>query len=273
MLRQRLIVGSILVPLVVGVIILGGPVYLLAALLTAGLATWEYTRLFSAGGLRPARPLVIGGNLLLVASAWYPWLNPRGILFAFFVIVALAWHLIDFERGAPASGTDFCVTLAGFFYLGWLSSYLVSVRLLPQGLVWTLAAATAASLADSFAYIFGHLWGKHKLAPYLSPNKTWEGYWGGVLTAALGTSLLAGLFQFWGEGATISLTWQSGALLGVLIGLLSPIGDLGVSMLKRQVGVKDTGRLLPGHGGIFDRIDSWLVAVPLAYYLALLLQK
>jgi len=273
MLRQRLIVAFLLIPILVGTIVLGGPVYVLAAGLVFGISAWEYARLFRAGAQRPAQPLLIVGVPLIMATACFPALNPHGLLFVLLILAALAWHLFDFEAGAATSGTDFCVTVAGLFYLGWLGWYFVSLRFLPQGMWWVLAAAATVSLADSGAYIFGRLWGKHTLAPRLSPNKTWEGYAGGVVFSAAGGALFGVVFRDQWAGAASQLTWQTGLLLGLLVGLLGPLGDLGVSMLKRQVGVKDTGRLLPGHGGMFDRIDSWLVAVPLAYCLVWLLQK
>jgi phosphatidate cytidylyltransferase len=241
-------------------------------LLVFGLSAWEYARLFGSASLRPALPLVVGGVLLLVAAAQFPALNPHGVLFAGAVVAALTWHLLDFERGATASGTDFCVTVAGIFYLGGLGSSFVALRQIPQGLWWVLAAVLAVNLADTGAYVCGRRWGKHKLAPRLSPNKTWEGYAGGVVVSVMGECLLVLALQALGVTAARLLTWPVGVLLGLLIGLLGPLGDLGVSMFKRQMGLKDTGTLLPGHGGMFDRIDSWLVALPLTYFLALLLQ-
>ena len=124
---------------------------------------------------------------------------------------------------------------------------------------------------DSGAYVIGRAFGRHKLSPRLSPKKTWEGYVGGLLSGAF----FSGLFSlFWnlGAGPHSLLTWQTGAVLGALVGLLSPLGDLGVSMLKRQTGVKDTGDVMAGHGGVLDRIDSWLVAVPVGYYFVMVLQ-
>jgi phosphatidate cytidylyltransferase len=275
MLRQRLIVAFTLIPILVGIIVLGGPAYLLTLVLVFGLSAWEYARLFqTAQKFRPAQPLIVSGVLLLVISAWFPGFISTGLLFAACIGAALTWHLFDFERGAPASGIDFCVTVAGIFYLGWLGTYFASLRLLPLGMWWLFAALAAVTMTDTGAYTFGHLWGRHKLAPRLSPNKTWEGYGGGVVSSIVCTGLLGLLIQQLGvAGPASRLTWQAGAVLGLLVGVLSPLGDLGVSMLKRQVGAKDTGHLLPGHGGMFDRIDSWLVAIPLAYYLTLLLQR
>jgi phosphatidate cytidylyltransferase len=121
------------------------------------------------------------------------------------------------------------------------------------------------ALADTGAYAFGRLFGRHVMSPRLSPKKTWEGYLGSVFFGLAGGGLLS---AFWGLGAGpgSGLTWQTGAMIGGLVGLLGPLGDLGVSMFKRQVGVKDTGTLLGGHGGALDRIDSWLMAVPLGYF-------
>jgi len=126
-------------------------------------------------------------------------------------------------------------------------------------------------LADSGAYSLGRRFGKHKMSPRLSPRKTWEGYVGSVLTGAVGGGLLS---AFWhvGAGPDSLLTWQTGASLGALVGALGPVGDLGISMMKRQVGLKDTGALLAGHGGALDRMDSWLVAVTVGYYFVLVLQ-
>ncbi len=165
------------------------------------------------------------------------------------------------------------MTVAGIFYLGILGSAFGAVRQIPQGLWWMLAAVIAVAMADSAAYFFGRTWGKHKLAPRLSPNKTWEGFAGGVAASVVGVCVYALALRSLGVTIANTLTWPMGALLGLLVGLLAPVGDLGVSMLKRQVGLKDTGNLLPGHGGMFDRIDSWLVGVPLTYFFALLLQR
>jgi phosphatidate cytidylyltransferase len=272
MLRQRLIVAFILIPILVVVIVLGGYFYLLTVLLAFGLAAWEYTRLFQTAALRPALPLLVGGVLLLTAAGWFPALNPHEILLAGAVLAALTWHLLDFEHGATTSGTDFCVTVAGILYLGALGGSFAALRRIPQGLWWILAGALAVNLADSAAYICGRLWGKHKLAPRLSPNKTWEGYAGGAVVSVIGVCVFVLVLQALGVTEARYLTWPIGVLLGLLVGLLGPLGDLGVSMFKRQMGVKDTGNLLPGHGGMLDRIDSWLVAVPLTYFLALLLQ-
>jgi phosphatidate cytidylyltransferase len=104
------------------------------------------------------------------------------------------------------------------------------------------------------------------MTPRLSPKKSWEGYAGGVLFSVIGTALFAAGWQLW-LGPESAITPLRGALVGLVMGLAPTLGDLGESMIKRQVGMKDSGTLLPGHGGVFDRIDSWLWAAPLGYYL------
>jgi len=272
MLRERLIVSFTVLPIVLVMIVLGGYFYLGTVLVAFGLAAWEYARLFRHAALRPALPLVVIGVLLLAAAGTFPAFNPHGILLAIPVLAALIWHLLDFERGATTSGTDFCVTVAGIFYLGGLGGVFVALRQIPQGLWWLLAGVLGVNLADAAAYFIGKRWGRHKFAPRLSPNKTWEGYAGGVVVSAIGVGLFGLVLQGLDAAGPHFLTWPVGVFLGLLIGVLGPLGDLGVSMFKRQIGVKDTGTLLPGHGGMFDRIDSWLVALPLTYFLALLVQ-
>ena len=267
-LRDRLAIAIVLMPIGLLVVEAGGLLYLLGILFVFSVAAFEFVHLFRAGKQRPALPLLLGGVLLLIAAAQFPGLNPNGLLLALAVTLGLAWHLVDYERGAPASGTDFAITVAGILYLGWLGRYFVLLRALPDGLWWLLASLTAMWLADTGAYTFGRLFGKHRLAPRLSPKKTWEGLAGSVIWGAAGGGLLS---VFWGIGAGPDslLNWQTGAMLGTAVGLLGPIGDLGVSMLKRQVGVKDSGALIAGHGGALDRIDSWLFAVTAGYYFVL----
>ncbi len=270
-LLDRLAITVVLAPAMMWLIEAGGLLYLALIGLLLGLAAWEYARLFEAARQRPARVLIVAGVLLLVASAHFPALNPSGLLLALLILAPLTWHLVDYERGASQAGTDFVITLGGIFYIGWLGRYFVALRALPDGMWWLLAALTSMWLADTGAYTFGRLFGRHKLAPRLSPKKTWEGYFGSALSGCLGCGVLS-LGWGLGAGSDSHLTWQTGALLGLLVGALGPLGDLGISMLKRQTGVKDTGALLAGHGGALDRIDSWLVAVTVGYYFALAVQ-
>ena len=269
--RDRLPISILLIPFAMWIIGAGREFYLLGILFIFWLASNEYVKMFRTGHSRPARPLVVGGSLLLIASRELDWLNPHGLLFAVIIIGALWWHLNDYERGTVTSGTDFAITVGGAFYLGWLGGYLIDLRNLPDGLWWLVTVMPGMWLADTGAYIFGRLWGRHKMAPRLSPNKTWEGYLGSVLCGALGAGLLT-LFWRIGVGPGSLVNWPAGALVGAVVGALGPIGDLGVSMLKRQIGVKDASDLLYGHGGALDRMDSWLVAAPVGYYLVLLLQ-
>lgn len=265
---DRLAITVVLAPVLLMAVEAGGLVFLALVALLLGLAAWEYAHLFETARYRPARVLLVAGVILLAASAQYPALNPLGLLLALLVLAPLTWHLLDFERGAPTAGIDFVITVGGLFYLGWLGRYFVALRALPDGTWWLVAALTSMWLSDTGAYTFGRLFGRHKLAPRLSPRKTWEGYAGSALSGCVGGGLLS---VFWGLGAGpgSGLTWQTGAALGLLVGALGPIGDLGVSMLKRQMGVKDTGNLMAGHGGALDRVDSWLVAVTVGYYFAL----
>ncbi len=270
MLLDRLAVAVPLIPVAVWVVALGGPVYAVMVMAIVVVAGREYVRLFRAGGQRPADALVIAGAPLLVATRVLPALD-AGLTFVALLVAALTWHLIDYERGAHTSGTDFGITVAGLFYLGWMGGYLVAMREMADGLWWTAVTLGGVWLADSAAYVFGRAFGRHALAPRLSPKKTWEGFVGGILGGAGGSALLALLWRI-GAGPASGLDWPTAALLGGLAGLVGPLGDLGISMLKRQSGLKDSGAVIVGHGGALDRIDSWLVAVPIGYYVVLAIQ-
>jgi phosphatidate cytidylyltransferase len=275
-LRDRLAVTILLIPFVLLAVADGDWLYLLALLTILCLAAWEFGALFAAAAQRPAMPLLVAGVGLLVAAERFPALNPLGLLPTVLILAALTWHLVDYERGAPKSGTDFVITVGGIFYLGWLGRYFVALRTTTDGLWWLLTVLGSVWLADTGAYTFGRLFGRRvfhqPMAPRLSPRKTWEGYAGSALVGAVAGGLLGTFFSL-GAGSNSLLSGQTGAVLGALVGLLGPVGDLGVSMFKRQMGVKDSGALLAGHGGALDRIDSWLVAITVGYYFVQLLAR
>ncbi|MBN2257717.1 MAG: phosphatidate cytidylyltransferase [Anaerolineaceae bacterium] len=267
MLVKRLIVAIILIPIGVALINLGGwPLTLFIALLL-GLAAWEYCVLFINAGYRPAAILVITGVLALVITRFISGFAYQDLILTIMVLAAMSYHLIAYEKGVNTAAIDFTITLGGVAYLGVLGAHLISLRTLPEGLWWFMLVMPVAWLADSGAYFIGSRLGKSKMAPRLSPNKSWEGYLGGILVGTLAGIVFSLL---WGL-VTPSMNIQRGILVGIVLSTLPALGDLGESMLKRQFGVKDSGNLLPGHGGLLDRMDSWIWAASIGYYLVLCL--
>lgn len=267
MLAKRVLVVAILLPVGLLVVFEGGLLFVVFVALALGTAAWEFVQLFRAGGLRPAGFLVVSG---VVGLTFVRTLENQEIVFplvSLIVLLSMTVHLIEYERGVDHSATDFGVTLAGVLYFGWIGAYLISLRFLPHGEWWLLLVLPAVWLADTAAYTFGRRFGRHKLSKRLSPNKSWEGYLAGILAAGAGTPLLAWGWSLLDPG--LPVTPLGGALLGLVLAAVTPLGDLGESMVKRQVGVKDSGNLLPGHGGVFDRIDSWLWAGVIGYYLVM----
>ena len=268
MLAKRVLVAVVLLPIGIFAIVYGGAVFAGLVVVILGLAAWEYVNLFRAGGLQPAGVILILGTIAFALGRALDGFESAPWLVSLAILVVMAYHLVAFERGSEQSGTDFGITLGGIFYLGWIGAYLISLRDLPDGMWWVLLVLPAVWLADSGAYFIGKGIGKHHITPRLSPKKTWEGYLGGILVGTLGTALLAYGLAFL-AGPESVLTPLRGALLGFILSALTILGDLGESMFKRQVGIKDSSNLIPGHGGVFDRIDSWLWAGVIGYYVIL----
>jgi phosphatidate cytidylyltransferase len=265
MLAKRVMVAAVLLPIGLVGIYFGGIAYTLMIALILGLAAWEFANLFKTGGLQPAGFLVVIGALLFTFGRAWDGFESAPWMASLLILVGMAFHLFTFERGRDQAGTDFSITLSGFFYIGWLGAYLVSLRNLEDGLYWVLLVLPAVWLADAGAYFIGKGIGRHNITPRLSPKKTWEGYLGGIVTGTLGTALLAYIWAAIGNPGE-AITPENGAILGLVLSVFTILGDLGESMIKRQVGKKDSSNLLPGHGGAFDRIDSWLWAGVIGYY-------
>jgi phosphatidate cytidylyltransferase len=267
-LSTRVKAALIFVPLLLIFITLGGWVFNLFILAILGVAAFEYGRLFTRMGYHPAIPLLCLGVLLLALQRW-PGLPVRGDLLVIFLIVLTALEaLIRYERGSGESAMDFAITLSGMVYLGWVGGFFIAIRALPAGRGWLLTALPIVWLADSAAYFIGGWIGRHKLVPRLSPGKTWEGLGGAVLSSLLTGTLLVLLWRVVGFLPAETPLWQ-GTIMGAAIALISPLGDLLISLFKRTAGVKDTGALIPGHGGFLDRIDTWIWATLIGYYLVL----
>ena len=260
MLRTRILVSLVALPVLVAVIVAGGPLYQVTMAVLLGLGAWELNRLMQAGGYAPSLVvswLVIGVCLLAITR---PDVLGPGLTLS--LLLGLVVALLRFHAGSKSPLNEFALTVGIGLYLGWLGASLVQIRLLPDGMWWVLTVLPIIFAADTGAYAVGRTWGRHKMAPWVSPRKTWEGYFGGVIWA-VGFGLLATLL--WQTQAP-SVQPVHGLLLGLILGVSAPLGDLAVSSFKRQAGAKEASHLIPGHGGFMDRLDTVLFAAALAYY-------
>lgn len=263
MLVKRTLIALLMLPVGILAIQYGGWFYALVILVFVGLAAWEYQNLMRLSGLQPAGALVVAGTLALILQRQINGYESGPLLLTLIVLLAMVLHLVAFERGRERAATDLGATLLGVVYLGWIGAYLISLRSLPLGNWWTFLALLTVWAGDIAAYLVGVRWGRRPLSPRLSPKKTWEGYWASIAAGLVCGSALGWLFPRLGG----DLPAWSGLWIGLAMGALPTLGDLGESMIKRQAGAKDSSQLLPGHGGFFDRIDSWLWGGVISYYM------
>ncbi len=177
-------------------------------------------------------------------------------IFPLFVIFPLAFFIFRYPKSHPKM-VDIGKLIMGPFYICLPLSFLATIRTLDEGQMWIFFILAVIFAGDTGSFYFGKLFGKHKLTQ-ISPGKTWEGTLGGLIANVVSAGIFAYLFF-------PSLSASSIMVLGVAIGISGQVGDLAESMLKRMSNIKDSGRILPGHGGILDRIDSLLFAIPILY--------
>lgn len=262
--RKRLITAIGLAVIGLPAIMFGGILYyLLMGTFLIG-ASWEFVHLYRGVKFEPQMQITVGGVALVTIARMFLPAYAEPILIAT-ILVAMAYHLYAYERGRDQSALDFSITVSGIVYIGWIGSYLFNLRNLPQGGWLFLLVMFCVWLGDSGAYSIGRAYGKHKMAPRLSPKKSWEGYAASVFTGTISGAFYVYVFSTFGYMTTNISIWQ-GAVLGFLLGALPPLGDLGESMIKRQSGIKDSSDIIPGHGGFFDRIDSWIWGAAIGYY-------
>ncbi len=258
--KTRLISAVILLPVGIALILIGGDIFDLALAFIFTLAAYEFVQLMKTGNFAPN--LFFAGALVwvLLLDAILPGLNLSQPALAFLLIAALTWQMRQ-RSGSPTA--NWALTVAGGIYLGVAGAHFILIRQLDNGQWWLLLALAGTWLADSGAYFIGRQFGVHKLAPALSPKKSWEGLAGGVVFGVIFDTLLAVVLSL---ALNISLPWWSGAVLGLIGAFIGMLGDLSISMIKREVGAKDTGHVIPGHGGVLDRLDSLLFTVMASYY-------
>lgn len=269
MLSQRVKAALIFVPLVLILIYFGGWLFNLFILALLLFAAYEYTRLFNKMGHQVSFFVLLIGVSFFIVQRWFLQDAHLGALLSLVVLITVVAALIDYERGTTDTATSFALNLSGIIYLGWVGGAFIPLRALDFGRGWLLTALPVVMLADSGAYFIGKWLGKSKMTPRLSPGKTWAGLIGGIITGTIFGALLVLLWRSVGFLPGITPLWQ-GAVMGGVLSTLTPVGDLLISLFKRTAGVKDTGNLIPGHGGILDRIDSWIWAAMIGYYLVLL---
>lgn len=260
MLKTRVLTAVVALPILIAIILVGGWLFaglVLAALLIGGL---EYVHLLRQRDYHVPTWLVLALIALPVLAEWFDRADWRVPGLAALLVLGTAYDIWGVERERSAPLVALALAVFGGIYLGWLGSYLIAVRQLQEGAYLTLMLYGCVAFSDSAAYFVGRAWGRHRLSPRVSPKKTWEGYLGSIIGGAIFGALAGGLPD------TQVLTWTHGAVIGLLIGTLGTVGDLGISAIKRQVGAKDSSHLIPGHGGILDRTDSVLISAVIGYY-------
>lgn len=263
MLVTRVKTAFVLLVLGLSAIYLSGWAYFSFITIILLLAAREFSQIYHRGGFQPKTLIILVTVFCLSLFRFLFEFEYNDIILALSFLLSMAVHTFQFETGRDQAPIDFAITLSAIIYFGWIGSYFISIMFLPDGQWWLLLTIAIIAFADSGAYFIGSRYGKHKMAPRVSPKKSWEGYFGGVLLGIFGGILVGLAFhQF-----TPSINLIHGLVLGIILSIFTPIGDLGESMIKRQFNIKDSSNLFPGHGGAMDRIDTWVWAVCISYYL------
>jgi phosphatidate cytidylyltransferase len=266
MLKQRVITAAVGVPLVILAIWFGDPwpwfTLLIAAAALAG--TYEFYHMANFDRKEPLIYLGLLWALALVLSPHYRNPDVLPIVITATMLVSLIGLLLRPSR--EKAFHDWAWAIVGALYVGWMLSYWLNLRGLEDGRNWVYLAMLTTFANDTGAFFIGRARGKHKLAPTISPAKTWEGAIGGLISAILAAIVIAMVLNL--ISPFTFKYWQI-ILLGFLVGLFAQLGDLVESLLKRNMGVKESGNLLPGHGGILDRFDSLIFVGAVVYYYVL----
>jgi phosphatidate cytidylyltransferase len=257
MLKKRVITGLWGIPLLFAAIWFDKPIPWFTVLVAIWglLAVFEFYKLVGGTGVLPLTYFGLVWTLLFIISPHFNYDFTVPLLLTSAVVLSLIWLL--FRRQKEGAFINWAWTIAGILYLGWLLSYFVALRGLEDGRNWVFLALSANFASDTAAFFAGRALGRHKLAPSISPGKTWEGSIAGVLGAIIASLLFTLL---------IPISYGQAIVLGLLVSVFGQLGDLVESLFKRNMGVKDSGRLLPGHGGALDRIDSVVFAGVVVYY-------
>jgi len=256
MLKQRILTSVIGIPIVAATVWFGKPWFTMMIAAVGLLGAYEFYRMALP---RRISFLPVFGTiwiLLLIISPQYRSPLWTQAVLASAVIVPLVYNLFHKQKEGAVAGWAW--TISGILYIGWLLSHLVSMRYLENGRDWVFLALFANFACDTAAFFTGRAIGKHYIAPGISPKKTWEGAVAGFITA-IAVSLILGHLL-------LPISYLQSAIAGALIGVFGQLGDMAESLLKRNMGIKDAGHLLPGHGGMLDRLDSIVFVGAVIYY-------
>jgi len=283
----RLLSAAVLVPAVIYLIILGGLPYLGTVVVIILLGQREFYRLIEDKG---AQPLVSYG---LVAGAALPVVSYVGNEYHATLLMTATLLAVMVRQLGKAQIKDSLASISGtffgVFYVGWLFSHTIVLRQFhdsviarfgrgavaelgiaeESGIFFMIYTLTVVIWCDAGAYFAGRAYGRRKLAPKISPGKSVEGAIGGLIAGTLAGFVAKGLFDAFWPALSHPLGWAAALVFGLVISVVAIVGDLVESLLKRDAAVKDTGTLLPGFGGVLDRIDSPLLSIPVMYYLLL----
>jgi phosphatidate cytidylyltransferase len=238
-----------------------GDYFLLVALtVLSAVGIKEFSRIIQGAKLQVMIPLLFGGVALLPLLYFFQ--DFQALIIFVLLTTGFCLYLYNYPNLSPL---DLSLNLLGVFYVAGSLSYLLWLRALPDGFWLTVYVFVVVFSTDTGAYFIGLSFGKHKLSPVISPHKTWEGFMGGLFFSLLGTYILI-------KYVPIKMDYRL-IYLAPLISVAGQMGDLFESSLKRYAKIKDSGNIIPGHGGVLDRFDSTLWAAPLTYLLLKFLER
>ena len=272
-LALRVVSGLILFPVAVWVTFVGGLPFALVAGAASAVAAGELILMFGAVGVAEGFGIAVAGMMPIAAAVNHgsarvplhdPHLFPAWVppLLSFAVVLLLSAFLFRREPLESIPRRVGTVVLS-WLYCGLLASTAVGLRRI--GVEWVILAFVVTWANDTFAYFAGHALGRHRMLERISPHKTWEGFAGGAVGSVLGALATRSILHFAHHEELEALSAVEMVLLGAGGAVLGPLGDLCESLVKRAAGVKDSGKIIPGHGGLLDRIDALLFVLPWIY--------
>jgi len=268
-LQQRLLTAGIVIPILLVLFYLGGLWFLGLAEFVILIGMLEFCRMVNAKGFPAHAILGTIAALCLGVAAYFARLDLIVMILTLAGLAILAAQISSKDLKTAINSTS--ATMMGVIYVGFFLCHIVLLRnwdgtkgKVDIGLFLIVLTIAITFLNDAGAFFIGRKWGKHKMTPVISPKKSWEGVGGAIVFGIAGSALTKLVFDRW--ILTTNLAWVHCIILGALLVCAAIVGDLVESLFKRDAGIKDSGTIVPGHGGILDRLDSIVFTVPACYY-------